>query len=294
MDTTTYHKPVLLTETLQALNLKQRGFYIDATFGGGGHSSAILQTDKTIKLAGIDWDKHAIEHAAPLQELYADRLELIWGSFAHLYKIIKKHKLPKADGILADFGTSQNQITQRDGFSIFADRPLDMRMSNSHFKTTATEIINYATEQELCEIFWKYGEERFAKQIVKKIIEERKKKKITTTGQLAQLIKSVVFSKTKVHPATRVFQALRIFVNQELENISAFLPVAFDALKPGGRLVCISFHSLEDRIVKQFVKDMVITGKGLEVSKKVIVATPEEISSNPSCRSAKLRVIEKK
>lgn len=123
---------------------------------------------------------------------------------------------------------------------------------------------------------------------------KNEKEKITTTGQLADLVKSVVFSKTKVHPATRVFQALRIFVNQELENISAFLPVAFDALKPGGRLVCISFHSLEDRIVKQFVKDMIVTGKGSEVARKVIIATPEEISSNPSCRSAKLRVIEKK
>jgi len=198
------------------------------------------------------------------------------------------------DGILADFGTSQFQITERDGFSIKNDTPLDMRMSTGHFKVTAADIINYAVEEELCEIFWDYGQERFAKQIVRKILEERRKKKIKTTGQLAALIQKVVPRKEKIHPATRVFQALRIFVNRELENITAFLPAAFAALKPGGRLVCISFHSLEDRIVKQFFREQVATLKAIEVSKKAIMASEQEVSENRSSRSAKLRVIEKK
>lgn len=169
-----------------------------------------------------------------------------------------------------------------------------MRMSASHFKTTAADVVNFATEQELCHIFWEYGEERHAKKIVRKILDERRKKKLTTTTQLAKLIESVVPKKEKIHPATRVFQALRIFVNKELENITAFLPVAFDQLKPGGRLACISFHSLEDRMVKNFFREQVAAGRAVEVSKKPITASEEELIQNRSARSAKLRVIEKK
>lgn len=294
MDTTAYHIPVLLCETIEALDIKPNGTYIDVTFGGGGHSSAILEKFPKVKVIGFDWDQHAIENAEPLKEHFGERLQLVWGSFAHLYKLIKKHKIPKVDGILADFGTSQFQINERDGFSIQNDTPLDMRMSTSHFKTTAANIINYATEEELCEIFWDYGQERFAKQIVRRIIEDRRKKKIKTTGELAALIAKVVPRKEKIHPATRVFQALRIFVNRELANITSFLPAAFAALKPGGRLACISFHSLEDRLVKQFFREQIDTLKAVEVSKKAITASEEEVSENRSSRSAKLRVIEKK
>jgi 16S rRNA (cytosine1402-N4)-methyltransferase len=169
MDTKTYHIPVLLDEVLESMDIKPNGIYFDMTFGGGGHSQAILQQNDSIKVIGFDWDQHAIEHAQQLEELYGDRLKLVWGSFAHLYRLIKKHKLPKVDGILADFGTSQFQITERDGFSVHNNTALDMRMSTSHFKTTAADVVNYATEAELCQIFWDYGEERYAKQIVREI-----------------------------------------------------------------------------------------------------------------------------
>lgn len=285
---------MLLHEVVEALALKPGGVYFDATFGGGGHSRALLEHDETIKVIGFDWDLHAIEHAQQFEHKYAGRLRLVWGSFAHLYKLIKKHKLPPADGILADFGTSQFQILERDGFSVYHDTPLDMRMSVSHFKTTAADIVNFATERELCTIFWDYGEERFAKRIVHALIQERKKRKFETTGQLARLIERVVPRKEKIHPATRVFQALRIFVNQELDNVTAFLPVAFAALKPGGRLACISFHSLEDRLVKQFCKERIKSQEAIAISHGAITASPEEVGRNPSSRSAKLRVIEKR
>jgi len=290
----TYHQSVLVNEVLEALNIQKDGTYLDVTFGGGGHSKELLDSNQTISVIGFDWDQHAIEHAESLQEQYGDRLALIWGSFAHLYRLAKKHKIKLVDGILADFGTSQFQIHERDGFSVYNDTALDMRMSSSHFKTTAADIINYATEKELCEIFWEYGEERNAKKIVQRICQERQKKKITTTKQLASIIEKLVGRSGKIHPATRVFQALRIFVNKELDNITAFLPAAFDLLKPGGRLVCISFHSLEDRLVKTFYREKIESGKAIMVEKKALQPTEEERAENPASRSAKLRVIEKK
>lgn len=243
----------------------------------------------------LDWDQNALDNAEPVLQKYEGRLELYWGNFAHLYKIIKKYKLGPFDGILADFGTSQFQIHSRDGFSVFNDTPLDMRMSLSHFKTPASDIVNFATAEELRKIFWEYGEEKYTKPIVAAIMEYRKKKRFKTTGDLVTLIEETVGTKGyKVHPATRVFQALRIVVNKELENIIAFLPAAFGALKPGGRLLCISFHSLEDRLVKQFYMDQESFLKGSVTHKRVIIASEEELKENASSRSAKLRVIEKK
>jgi 16S rRNA (cytosine1402-N4)-methyltransferase len=294
MQKETYHIPVLMDEVLEGLALKPKGVYFDATFGGGGHSSMLLEADPTIKVIGFDWDQNAIDNAQPLLEKYGDRLQLIWGSFAHLYKLIKKNNLPQPHGVLADFGTSQFQIHERDGFSVFNNTKLDMRMSQSHFKVTAADIVNHAAPEELRQIFWRYGEERNAKKIVELIEEVRRKKKITTTKQLADLVSKVTLKKGKIHPATRVFQALRIVVNKELENIEAFLPAAFNALRSGGRLACISFHSLEDRPVKMFYKEKVDLLQGVAISKKPIIATEGEIERNAASRSAKLRVIEKK
>lgn len=169
-----------------------------------------------------------------------------------------------------------------------------MRMSHTHFKVTAAEIVNYASPEELRQIFWRYGEERNAKKIVETIELYRAKKKITTTQQLAEIVASVTPQKSKIHPATRVFQALRIVVNKELENIEAFLPAAFQVLRPGGRFACISFHSLEDRPVKMFYKEKVDQGAALRITKKPITATEGEIKDNAASRSAKLRIIEKK
>lgn len=296
MLTDNYHIPVLLQEVLESFDPAPGAVYLDMTFGGGGHSQALLDTYPDLKIIGFDWDKEAIERGQELVEKYEGRLQLIWGSFGHIYKLLKKHKINRIDGILADFGTSHNQIKTGSGFSVHLDTPLDMRMSPSHFRVTAEQIVNYGQPEELCEIFWKYGEERHTKKIVQAIIEARKKKLFKTTHELAELIEHVVkrSGHSSIHPATKVFQALRIFVNQEMENITAFLPVAFEMLQPGGRLACISFHSLEDRPVKQFFQSLVQEGKGELLFKGAKSASEEEVASNRASRSAKLRVIKKK
>ena len=291
----TYHVPVLLKETLEMLCLGPNKIYLDVTFGGGGHTRAILESDPTIKVIGLDWDKEVIERGESLQEEFPGRLTLIWGSFAHLYKLLKKHNITQVNGILADFGTSQHQIHTKDGLSFANDTPLDMRMSQAHHKVTAYQIINFAQPEELRTIFWTYGEERNTKEIVEKILLERKKKKIKTTTQLAAIIEKVSPRRSqKIHPATRVFQALRIFVNKELDNITSFLPAALRVLAPEGRLACISFHSLEDRLVKEFCKESEGLLRGSIVKPFPIKPSEQEVQENRPSRSAKLRVFEKK
>lgn len=286
------HKSVLVEEVLDYLNIKPGGVYLDVTFGAGGHTRAILQAEPTCRVVAFDWDKEAIEtHGPVLQEEFPERLKLVWGNFALLYKLAKKEKLGRFDGILADFGTSQIQITQRAGFSVYRDTPLDMRMSPSHQKTTAELILKDASEQELREIFWRYGQEKYTKQIARAIVQERKKQPFKTTLQLAKLVERVVpkDKRQKIHPATRIFQALRICVNKELDNITSFLSAALHHLKPEGRLVCISFHSLEDRLVKEFFVERAALGDVEILTPKVVTATEQELEQNPSARSAKLR-----
>ncbi len=291
----TYHVPVLLKETLEALRLEPNKTYLDVTFGGGGHTRAILESDPTIKVIGLDWDKEVIERGKALQEEFPDRLTLIWGSFAHLYKLLKKHNITQVNGVLGDFGTSQHQIHNKDGLSFANNTPLDMRMSQAHHKTTAYHIVNFGQPEELRTIFWTYGEERNTKEIVQKIVEERKKKKIKTTADLASIIERVSPRRSqKIHPATRVFQALRIFVNKELDNITSFLPAALRVLAPEGRLACISFHSLEDRLVKEFYKEAEGLLQGSIVKPFPVKPSEQEVAENSPSRSAKLRVFEKK
>lgn len=287
-----YHKSVLTKEVLEYLNIKKNGVYLDATFGGGGHTGAILEQEPTCKVIALDWDKNAIEINGPkLKEIYQDRLKLIWGNFAIIYKIFKENKLEKFDGILADFGTSQYQIKNTPGFSFSADTPLDMRMNNSYSQLRASDVLNNFDQRKLEKIFFELGEERYSRQIARAIIEYRKKESFKTTRQLAELIESITprdfDRKYKIHPATRVFQALRIFVNKELENIEIFLKASLGLLKPEARLVFISFHSLEDRIVKNFFKE---NKDKLEIlTTKPIIAGEEELRVNLSSRSAKLR-----
>lgn len=289
------HKPVLVQEVIHALHLQPHKTYLDVTFGSGGHTRALLQADATINVIALDWDTNALEtFGVPLQEEFGQRLRLIWGNFAHLYKIIKKEHIGPFAGVLADFGTSQGQLLQAAGFSFHHDSPLDMRMSPSHQKVTASDIINKASEDKLAEIFFQLGEERASRRIARAIVAERTRKRFTSTLQLAQLVESltpVFMRKRGTHPATKVFQALRIYINHELDNIHAFLPAALQALEPEGRLVCISFHSLEDRLVKQFFADQVSLGKGVLATKGAVVGTDEEIAQNPSARSAKLRAL---
>lgn len=297
------HKSVLVKEVIDFLNLKPHGRYLDATFGCGGHTEKILTSEPTCKVVALDWDKSAVENFSPrLKEKFGDRLDVIWGNFGGLYKISKKHDLREFDGILADFGTSQYQIECRPGFSFRHDTPLDMRMSSSHSRSQASEILNDASESELKLIFRKYGEERYASFIVKGIVSERAKKRIETTGQLETIVKNSLpgFAKRELdkkrnytNPSTKVFQALRIAVNDELGQIESFLKAAPNYLNKGGRLVCISFHSLEDRIVKRFFVDESKNLRLKLLTKSPVTATDEEKKDNPSSRSAKLRAAEK-
>jgi 16S rRNA (cytosine1402-N4)-methyltransferase len=292
------HKPVLVAEVLEYLNIRPGKTYLDVTFGSGGHSRAILEKEPECKVIAMDWDTLTFDtHVPAFEQEFGDRFLPIWGNFAHLYKILKKNGVKAVDGILADFGTSQMQIEFRPGFSVHNDKPLDMRMSPSNQKITAQEILNNFSEKELLTIFFEYGEERHSKRIVHAILEDRDKHRyLKTTAQLASLIERIVPrapGRKGMHPATRVFQALRIYINREIENIHAFLPVALQTLAPQGRLVCISFHSLEDRIVKQFFKAQQDAGTGTTITKKVVIPTEEEIFQNRASRSSKLRAFEK-
>ena len=248
-----FHIPVLVKEVLHYLNIGTGKIFLDVTFGGGGHTKAILEQDPTCTVIALDWDQHTLEtNGVRLQQQFPGRLHLIWGNFAHLYKLLHKEGIEKVDGIIADFGTSQFQLTQAHGFSFHHDTPLDMRMSPAHQKMTAAEIVNKGSEEKLRELFWQLGEEKNAKLIVRAIVAERKKKEIKTTRDLAQIIEKMAPRLQRIHPATRVFQALRIYINSELENIEIFLPAALSHTVQGARVVVITFHSLEDRIVKQF------------------------------------------
>ena len=295
-----FHKSVLINEVLQYLNIQPNKTYLDVTFGGGGHTTAILNAEKTCKVIALDWDKNTIQkNAPPLQKKFGQRLNVIWGSFANIEKILTKEKIKSIDGILADFGTSQYQIQNIPGISFQTDMPLDMRVSPAHNRLKASEVLNRFTPKELEQIFSKYGEERRSRTIALKIVEQRKREKFKTANQLTKLIESITpkykapRKKYYIHPATKVFQALRIYVNKELENIEEFLPAAANFLTPQSRLVCISFHSLEDRIVKLFFRQQ-NKEKILKIlTPKPIIPTKEESTLNPSARSAKLRAAEK-
>ncbi len=286
------HKPVLVNEVLEYLDPQPGKMYLDVTFGSGGHSRAILEHEPNCNIIAMDWDVESLNtHAPLLQEKFGDRVRIVWGNFAHIYRLLKKVGINKVDGILADFGTSYMQIKQRPGFSIYLDTPLDMRMSPSHQRLTAAQVISTCSQEKLQEIFWQLGEEKQAKKIARIIVKKRQEKPIKTTRDLASIIERAIPDRMrrKIHPATKVFQALRIYVNQELDNISAFLSASLTILNTAGRLVCISFHSLEDRLVKQFFKEHENEGHIRILTKKVIIPTSEEVEVNPSARSAKLR-----
>ena len=289
----TYHKPVLIREVLQYLNPQPGEVFLDVTFGGGGHTRAILEAQPECSVVAMDWDTMAIDlNAPPLQEEFGSRFKMVWGNFSNLYRIVKKEKIGPFNGILADFGTSQFQIHERPGFSFSKDTPLDMRMSPAHQMMTAANIINTYSEEGLAKIFFEWGEERNSRLFAKTIVQERVKKTINTTKDLVDIVEKLFPVKAfraqhRIHPATRIFQALRIAVNDELNNIQSFLSAAVPLLKPQGRLACISFHSLEDRLVKNFFLQHNQTLSA--VTKKPVTAQPDELDENASSRSAKLR-----
>jgi|SRR5579863_2106689 len=296
-DNTTVHKPVLMHEVLTYLNVQPGAVYLDVTFGSGGHTRAILAQAAGCTVVSLDWDTAALDTFAPaIKSAFGDRFIPVWANFGNMLPALKKTGITQFDGILADFGTSQVQIFNQAGFSVYKDTPLDMRMSPAHQRMTAAQVVNTFEEKALRELFYQLGEEKHAKKIAQMIVSERAHTPFETTVQLATLIERCVprdRSARRIHPATRVFQALRMFVNHELDNIISFLSVAPKLLKPSGRLVCISFHSLEDRLVKQTFRQLEQSGVAQLITKKVVMASQDELRQNPSSRSAKLRAVEK-
>ncbi len=297
------HKPVMVSEVLEYLPLKTGGILIDGTLGGGGHSEALLRKSKIksqkLKVIGIDRDLEAIFAAKNNLAEFADQITFIHDNFSNLPSILKSQEIDKIDGILLDLGVSSYQLDNaKRGFSFQNNAPLDMRMNRSD-KESAADIVNNYSENDLADIFYDWGGERNSRRIAKNIVEGRKKNKITTTGQLSAIIESSFpanyKNKYKIHPATRVFQALRIEVNDELKVLENFIPKAAELLAGDGRLMIISFHSLEDRIVKHSFRKLEEENneKFKVLTKKPITASEEEIAQNPRSRSAKLRVLEK-
>ena len=294
-----YHIPALLNETVKALDIKPKHKYIDATLGGGGHSVEIVK--KGGILLGIDQDPEAVSYASErLKNAQAcpDLLppKLVQSNFAEIDKVAKEFGFEKVAGILFDLGVSSHQLeTSNRGFSFNQEGPLDMRM-NPNLSVTAKDLVNGLNEGELAELFWKLGEEKFSRRFAKAICQARLNKPIETCNDLSQIILQEVSPRgrfARIHPATRVFQALRIAVNDELNSLKTVLPKAVELLESQGRIVVLSFHSLEDSIVKRFFIDQM--GKGILkiISKSPITPTKEEIRLNPRARSAKLRVAEK-
>ena len=306
-----YHVSVLLQECLDGLNIKPDGIYVDGTLGGAGHSSQIAKRLTTGRLIGIDRDTVALLAAGERLASYKDNVTLVHSNFCEMAQVLKDLEIPGVDGILLDLGVSSPQLDDGErGFSYMADAPLDMRM-NREDPLTAHVVVNTWPQEELKRILYTYGEERYAPQIASAICRRREEKTIDTTLELVDVIRSAMPAaalREKQHPAKRSFQAIRIAVNDELGSVERVLRDAVDLLNPGGRLAIITFHSLEDRIVKTAMAEaakgctcpshfpVCVCGKKPKVkliSRKPIVASQEELDVNPRSRSAKLRVCEK-
>ncbi len=288
------HLPVLLNEVLEFLKLREGGVYLDATLGLGGHSEAIIKKCPNISLLiGLDWDEEALELAAKRLKPLSPKAHLYRTNFKDMDLVLEEEGLKGVDGILMDLGLSSYQLDLSGrGFSFMRDEPLDMRMDRTE-TVLASDMINNLPEERLAELIHIYGEEPWSKRIARAIVKCRTEKPILSTLELANIIKKAIprrFHPKKIHPATRTFQAIRIAINREFENLTTALKKAKKCLNPGGRLLVISFHSLEDRIVKHFFQNSeninIITKKPLRPKK-------EEINKNPRARSAKLRVAEK-
>ena len=311
MTTEARHVSVLLNECIENLNIQPGGVYLDGTLGLGGHSYQIASRLTTGRLICIDRDETAIERAGKRLAPFGDKVTLVHGNFSDAAQIIDSLGIPGVDGMLFDLGVSSPQLDEIErGFSYMGDAPLDMRMDAGD-SLTAYEVVNTWPEERLNRILWDYGEERYARRISRAILERRAKKPIGTTLELVEIIRSAMPAaalREKQHPAKRSFQAIRIAVNDELGAISQMMETAPDKLNKGGRLCVISFHSLEDRIVKSGIaarengctcpREAPICTCGFvqtlkSVSRKPILPSAEELEQNPRSRSAKLRVAER-
>ena len=305
------HIPIMTKEVISGLNIKEDGIYVDGTIGGGGHALEIIKHLKSGRLIGIDQDTEALEKSKEVLFDYKDKIELIHNNYENMETILKELDISKVDGIFLDIGISSYQIDKGSrGFSHNKDARLDMRMDQSRY-LSAWDIVNKYSVEELEDIIWNYGEESWARRIAQFIIKERQEKPIDTTFQLVDTIKKAIPKSVRMkghHPAKKTFQALRIEVNRELEVLEKSITRMVDLLGPGGRLAIITFHSLEDRIVKQsfkhLYKDCVcppefpqcICEKKREIeiiTRRPIVPSEEEVKLNPRSRSAKLRIAER-
>ena len=307
------HKSVLLPETLAQLAPQPAEIFVDCTLGLGGHTEAILQTAESVEVIGIDQDTEAIRLASERLAPFGKRIKIFHANFSEIIEVLEKAGVQKVNGVLADLGVSSMQFDDaRRGFSFRFDAPLDMRMNADSDEETAAELLERLSEEEIADIIYKYGEERMSRRIARRIVWKRELgEPVTTTRELAETVEKAIGrgkSKDKIHPATRTFQALRIAVNREIEILEKFIKDAVESLKPAGRLAIITFHSLEDRVVKQTFQKLAgkcecpprlpqcVCGAKKEIeilTRKPIVPEPSEIAENPRARSAKLRVCAK-
>jgi 16S rRNA (cytosine1402-N4)-methyltransferase len=291
----TAHVPVMTTEVLQMLRPERGGLFVDCTVGLGGHARALLEAGAT-RLIGLDRDRDALKLARETLAPWSDRVELVQGDYRSLGDVLDRRQVRLVNGTLADLGVSSLQFdTIGRGFSFQRDEPLDMRMDQSE-GDRAADLVARASERELADAIFAYGEERFSRRIARAIVEARSESPVDTTGRLAAIVRRAVPRRgfMRIDPATRTFQALRIWVNRELEGLDRFIEMAAERLTVAARLVIITFHSLEDRIVKHTLRALDRGGAGLKVlTKKPLVPGAAEISCNPRARSAKLRAAER-
>ncbi len=287
------HEPVMVQEVVTLLMRERGGTFVDCTLGAGGHAAALLASGAG-RVVGLDRDRSALAVAAERLAEWRDRVELVHSDFRQLAAVLDARGIPVVDGAVADLGLSSMQLSGTDrGFSFQRDEPLDMRMDTTE-GPTAAELIGGASEKELADVIYAYGEERASRRIARRIVEARRTSPVRTTGQLAAIVRRAGIPRGRIDPATRTFQALRIWVNQELEGLDQFLAVAARRLRTGARLAIITFHSLEDRIVKHTLRAL---ERG-EATIRVLTAKPirpgsDEIARNPRARSAKLRAAER-
>ncbi len=308
MNDASSHIPVMLREVVEALAPKEGGIYVDCTFGRGGYSRALLKA-ANCRVIAVDRDPEAIEAGQKMVREFSPRLALVQGPFGAVDVLLAGQHVSLVDGIVLDLGVSSPQLDQANrGFSFSADGPLDMRMSKSG--PSAADVVNDMEEQQLANVIFQFGEERLSRRVARSIVEARKERRLMRTTELADIVrKAVPRSKDGLDPATRTFQALRIYVNDEIGELSRALSASEKLLKPHGRLAVVSFHSLEDRVVKDFFRDRSSTGsmlsrylpardEGMQPSFKILTKKPQtpskqEIAHNPRARSAKLRVGER-
>lgn len=292
------HKTVLLHESIEKLNLKPGAIYFDGTLGGAGHSSKVCSDfGGTVRIIATDMDSLAISNAKEKLSGFGCKADLILSNYRHIDTVLTNLGVEKVDGILFDLGLSSDQLDASGrGFTFRNDEPLFMTFSADEQKVNAKVILNNWQEETIADILYGYSDERYSRRIARAIVEARKLKPIDTTFQLVEIIRNAVpkaYQRGKTHFATKTFQALRIAVNDEITALKEGMSKGWSFLKNGGRMAIISFHSVEDREVKNFFRDKVKSGEGKHINKKPIIPTDEEIQQNPRSRSAKLRVIEK-